>query len=104
MPSHPQYALAKKQQKSGGGIVSFEVRGGKKQAWHIINSTRMLSITANLGDAKSTLTHPASTTHSRISQGERDAAGITDSLLRIAVGLESVKDIKEDLATGLKTL
>jgi O-succinylhomoserine sulfhydrylase len=104
LPSHPQYALAKKQQKSGGGIVSFEVKGGKKQAWHIINSTRMLSITANLGDAKSTLTHPASTTHSRISQGERDAAGITDALLRIAVGLESVKDIKEDLATGLKTL
>jgi O-succinylhomoserine sulfhydrylase len=64
----------------------------------------MLSITANLGDAKSTLTHPASTTHSRISQDERDAAGITDGLLRIAVGLESVKDIKEDLATGLKTL
>ena len=104
LPSHPQYALAKKQQKTGGGIVSFEVKGGKKNAWHIINSTRMLSITANLGDAKSTLTHPASTTHSRISQGERDAAGITDALLRIAVGLESVKDIKEDLATGLKTL
>ncbi|MBT3888101.1 MAG: O-succinylhomoserine sulfhydrylase [Nitrosomonadaceae bacterium] len=104
LPSHPQYALAKKQQKSGGGIVSFEVKGGKKEAWHIINSTRMLSITANLGDAKSTLTHPASTTHSRISQGERDAAGITDALLRIAVGLESVKDIKEDLAIGLKTL
>jgi O-succinylhomoserine sulfhydrylase len=104
LPSHPQHALAKKQQKSGGGIVSFEVKGGKKEAWHIINSTRMLSITANLGDAKSTLTHPASTTHSRISQGERDAAGITDALLRIAVGLESVKDIKEDLAIGLKTL
>ena len=104
LPSHPQYALAKKQQKTGGGIVSFEVKGGKKNAWHIINSTRMLSITANLGDAKSTLTHPASTTHSRISQDERDAAGITDGLLRIAVGLESVKDIKEDLATGLKTL
>jgi len=104
LPSHPQYDLAKKQQKTGGGIVSFEVKGGKKNAWHIINSTRMLSITANLGDAKSTLTHPASTTHSRISQDERDAAGITDGLLRIAVGLESVKDIKEDLATGLKTL
>ena len=104
LPSHPQYALAKKQQKTGGGIVSFEVKGGKKNAWHIINSTRMLSITANLGDTKSTLTHPASTTHSRISQDERDAAGITDGLLRIAVGLESVKDIKEDLATGLKTL
>ena len=104
LSSHPQYFLAKQQQKTGGGIVSFEVKGGKKEAWSIINSTRMLSITANLGDTKSTLTHPATTTHSRISQDERNAAGITDGLLRIAVGLESVKDIKADLVTGLKTL
>ena len=104
LSSHPQHALAKQQQKTGGGIVSFEVKGGKEEAWHIINSTRMLSITANLGDTKSTLTHPATTTHSRISQDERNAAGITDGLLRIAVGLESVKDIKADLETGLKTL
>ena len=104
LSSHPQYSLAKQQQKTGGGIVSFEVKGGKEEAWRIINSTRMLSITANLGDTKSTLTHPASTTHSRISQDERNAAGITDGLLRIAVGLESVKDIKADLATGLKML
>lgn len=104
LSSHPQHMLAKKQQKTGGGIVSFEVKGGKEEAWRIINSTRMLSITANLGDTKSTLTHPASTTHSRISQDERNAAGITDGLLRIAVGLESVKDIKADLELGLKTL
>jgi O-succinylhomoserine sulfhydrylase len=104
LSSHPQHVLAKQQQKTVGGIVSFEVKGGKEEAWKIINSTRMLSITANLGDTKSTLTHPATTTHSRISQDERNAAGITDGLLRIAVGLESVKDIKADLATGLKTL
>ena len=104
LSSHPQHVLAKQQQKTGGGIVSFEVKGGKEEAWRIINSTRLLSITANLGDTKSTLTHPATTTHSRISQDERNAAGITDRLLRIAVGLESVKDIKADLATGLKTL
>ncbi len=104
LSSHPQHSLAKQQQKTGGGIVSFEVKGGKNQAWRVINSTRMISITANLGDTKSTLTHPASTTHSRISQEERNAAGITDGLLRIAVGLESVKDIKADLARGLKTL
>tara|TARA_Y100001960_G_scaffold320270_1_gene392892 strand:- start:2456 stop:3637 length:1182 start_codon:yes stop_codon:yes gene_type:complete len=104
LSSHPNYLLAKEQQKTGGGIVSFEVRGGKEEAWRIINSARMLSITANLGDTKTTLTHPASTTHSRISQDERDAAGINDSLLRIAVGLESVKDIKKDLETGIKLL
>jgi len=104
LSSHPQYSLAKQQQKTGGGIVSFEVKGGKEVAWRVINSTRMISITANLGDTKSTLTHPASTTHSRISQEERNAAGITDGLLRIAVGLESVKDIKADLTRGLKVL
>ncbi len=104
LSSHPQHSLAKQQQKTGGGIVSFEVKGGKEVAWRVINSTRMISITANLGDTKSTLTHPASTTHSRISQEERNAAGITDGLLRIAVGLESVKDIKADLTRGLKVL
>ena len=104
LSSHPQHTLAKQQQKTGGGIVSFEVKGGKEVAWRVINSTRMISITANLGDTKSTLTHPASTTHSRISQEERNAAGITDELLRIAVGLESVKDIKADLTRGLKVL
>ena len=101
LPSHPQYQLAQRQQKTGGGIVSFEVKGGKEAAWHVIDNTRLISITANLGDAKSTLTHPATTTHSRISQEARDQAGITDGLLRIAVGLESPKDIKADLVRGL---
>lgn len=99
--SHPQYELAKHQQKSGGGIVTFEVKGGKEAAWRVIDATRLISITANLGDAKSTLTHPATTTHARISQEARDAAGISDGLLRIAVGLEAVQDLQADLARGL---
>lgn len=101
LASHPQHALAKQQQKSGGGIVTFEVKGGKEAAWRVIDSTRLISITANLGDAKSTLTHPATTTHARISQEARNAAGISDGLLRIAVGLESVQDLQADLQCGL---
>lgn len=103
LASHPQYALAQRQQKSGGGIVTFEVKGGREAAWRVIDSTRLISITANLGDAKSTLTHPATTTHARISQEARDAAGITDGLLRIAVGLEAVQDLRADLQRGLLT-
>ena len=101
LPSHPQYELAKHQQKTGGGIVTFEVEGGRAAAWRVIDSTQLISITANLGDAKSTLTHPATTTHGRITQEARDAAGITEGLLRIATGLESPRDIKADLAKGL---
>jgi O-succinylhomoserine sulfhydrylase len=101
LPSHPQHELAMRQQKTGGGIVSFEVKGGKEMAWRVVDATRLLSITANLGDTKSTLTHPATTTHGRISQEARNAAGISDGLLRIAVGLESPEDIKADLARGL---
>jgi len=101
LPSHPQFELAKRQQSSGGGIVSFEVKGGKEAAWRVINETQLVSITANLGDTKTTLTHPATTTHGRISQEARDAAGITDGLLRIAVGLEAIEDIQADLAKGL---
>jgi len=101
LPSHPQHALAKQQQKSGGGIVAFEVRGGKDAAWRVIDSARLISITANLGDTKSTLTHPATTTHARISPEARAAAGIGDGLLRIAVGLEAVVDVQNDLARGL---
>ncbi|MDE2365716.1 MAG: O-succinylhomoserine sulfhydrylase [Betaproteobacteria bacterium] len=103
LPSHPQHELARRQQKTGGGIVSFELKDGREAAWRVIDSVRMLSITANLGDTKSTLTHPATTTHARISQESRDAAGITEGLLRIAVGLESVRDITADLARGLNT-
>ncbi|PTR17266.1 O-succinylhomoserine sulfhydrylase [Nitrosospira sp. Nsp2] len=104
LPSHPQHELAKRQQKTGGGIVSFELKNGKEAAWRVVDSVRMISITANLGDTKSTLTHPASTTHARISQESRDAAGITDGLLRIAVGLEAPKDIQDDLARGLSVV
>jgi O-succinylhomoserine sulfhydrylase len=101
LPSHPQHKLAMKQQKTGGGIVSFEVKGGKEAAWRVIDNTRLLSITANLGDTKTTITHPASTTHARITPEARAAAGITDGLIRIAVGLEAVVDIQNDLARGL---
>jgi O-succinylhomoserine sulfhydrylase len=101
LPSHPQHALAMKQQKTGGGIVSFEVKGGKTAAWRVIDNTKLLSITANLGDTKTTITHPASTTHARITPEARAAAGITDGLIRIAVGLEAVVDIENDLARGL---
>lgn len=97
LASHPQHALASRQQSSGGGIVSFEVKGGKDIAWRVIDSTRMLSITANLGDTRTTITHPATTTHARITAEARAAAGITDGLLRIAVGLEAVSDIQADL-------
>ena len=90
-----------RQQKSGGAIVSFDVEGGREAAWRVIDSTRLLSITANLGDTKTTITHPATTTHGRISPEARAAAGIGESLLRIAVGLESVEDLKADLARGL---
>ncbi len=101
LPSHPQYELARRQQSSGGAIVSFEVKGGREEAWRLVDATRVVSITANLGDTKTTLTHPASTTHGRISPEAREAAGIRESLLRVAVGLESVEDLKADLARGL---
>ena len=102
LPSHPQHALAMKQQKSGGGIVSFDVKGGKNAAWRVIYHTQLLSITANLGDTKTTITHPASTTHGRITPEARKAAGISDGLVRIAVGLEGIEDIKADVLRGLK--
>ncbi len=101
LASHVQHELAKKQQTGFGGVVSFELVGGKEHAWKLINSTKFLSITANLGDVKTTITHPASTTHSRLSEQERLKAGITDGLVRISVGLENVKDIINDLKPGL---
>ncbi|MGA9165259.1 MAG: O-succinylhomoserine sulfhydrylase [Thiobacillus sp.] len=101
LPSHPQHQLAMAQQKTGGGIVAFELKGGQPAAWKLIDATRMLSITANLGDTKTTITHPASTTHSRMTAEQRAAAGIGDGLVRIAVGLESMADIQADLARGL---
>jgi O-succinylhomoserine sulfhydrylase len=101
LASHPQHGLAMRQQKSGGGIVSFEVKGGREQAWTVVDSTQLISITANLGDTKTTITHPASTTHGRVSPEARKAAGIGEGLLRVAVGLEGVADLKADLARGL---
>jgi O-succinylhomoserine sulfhydrylase len=101
LPSHPQYELALKQQAAGGGIVSFDVRGGREPAWKVIDGTEMLSITANLGDVKTTITHPATTTHGRLTDQERAAAGIGDGLIRIAVGLEAIEDIKADLQKGI---
>ncbi|PPC95325.1 MAG: O-succinylhomoserine sulfhydrylase [Methylotenera sp.] len=98
LDSHPQHALAMRQQKTGGAIVSFDVKGGKEAAWQLIDATQMISITANLGDAKSTITHPATTTHSRVSAEARTVAGIGDGLVRIAVGLEHIEDIKNDLS------
>ncbi|MDX1512813.1 MAG: O-succinylhomoserine sulfhydrylase [Gammaproteobacteria bacterium] len=104
LKSHPQHRLARKQQSAYGGIVAFEIRGGRPEAWQVIDATRFLSITANLGDAKTTITHPASTTHGRLTQAQRDAAGIRDSLVRVAVGLEDPADIRADLAIGLDAL
>ncbi len=101
LPSHPQHELAMRQQKAGGAILSFEVEGGREQAWKVVDSTRMISITANLGDTKTTITHPATTTHGRISAEARAEAGIGEGLLRIAVGLESIEDLRADLARGL---
>jgi O-succinylhomoserine sulfhydrylase len=101
LPSHPQHALALRQQRAGGGIVAFEVKGGREEAWRVVDATRMISITANLGDTRSTITHPASTTHGRITPEARAAAGIRENLLRVAVGLEAVEDIQADLARGL---
>jgi O-succinylhomoserine sulfhydrylase len=101
LASHPQHALAMRQQRSGGAIVSFVVKGGREAAWRVVDSTKLISITANLGDTKTTITHPATTTHGRITPEARARAGIGEGLLRVAVGLESVRDLREDLARGL---
>lgn len=101
LSSHPQHPLAMRQQKTGGAIVAFEVKGGREEAWKVIDSTRLISITANLGDVKSTICHPATTTHGRVTPEARAAAGIQDNLLRVAVGLEGVEDIRRDLVRGL---
>jgi len=101
LESHPQHALAARQQKAGGAVLSFELKGGREAAWRLIDATRLISITANLGDVKSTITHPATTTHGRLSPEARAAAGIGDGLVRLAVGLESVADLQADLKRGL---
>jgi O-succinylhomoserine sulfhydrylase len=104
LTGHPQHELAKQQQSAFGGIIAFEVKGGQAGAWKLVNSTQWLSITANLGDTKTTITHPATTTHSRLTEEEREQAGISDGLLRISVGLENVEDIQDDLQHGLDLL
>ena len=104
LPSHPQHELAKRQQSGFGAVVSFEVKGGKEAAWRFIDATRVISITTNLGDTKTTIAHPATTSHGRLSPAERANAGIRDNLIRLAVGLEDVADLKADLARGLAAL
>jgi len=101
LESHPQHDLAKRQMKGFGGIVSFDVDGGKEAGWKVVDATEVISITANLGDTKTTITHPATTTHGRLTPEEREAAGISDGLIRVSVGLESINDIRADLERGL---
>lgn len=102
LPDHPGHALAARQQRAFGGVLSFQVRGGRDAAWRCIDATRILSLTANLGDAKSTIVHPATTTHGRLTPEQRAAAGIADNLIRVAVGLEDVEDLRADLQRGLQ--
>lgn len=104
LESHPGHMLAAKQQRAFGGVLSFRVKGGKEQAWQVINGTRLMSITANLGDVKTTIVHPATTTHGRLSDEDKREAHITDNLIRIAVGLEDINDLKADLERGFAVL
>jgi len=104
LEAHPQHVLAKQQQQGFGAVLGFEVKGGQEGAWQVIDATKMLSITGNLGDVKTTITHPATTTHGRLSDAQKEAAGITPGLIRVAVGLESQADIQRDLASGLDVL
>ena len=102
LESHPQHELARRQQRAAGSVLSFEVKGGREAAWRVIDATRLVSVTANLGDVKTTIVHPASTTHGRISPEARAVAGISEGLIRLAVGLEAVSDLKQDLERGLE--
>ncbi|MBS98543.1 MAG: O-succinylhomoserine sulfhydrylase [Oceanospirillaceae bacterium] len=104
LESHPQHSLACRQQNGFGGVLSFEVKGGRDAAWRFIDATRMISITGNLGDAKTTITHPATTTHGRMTPEDRARAGIRDNLIRVSVGLEDLDDLKQDLSLGLAQL
>ncbi|NNC54937.1 MAG: O-succinylhomoserine sulfhydrylase, partial [Pseudomonadales bacterium] len=104
LADHPGHALAASQQSAFGGVLSFAIRGDRAAAWKFIDATRVFSLTANLGDAKSTMVHPASTTHGRLSPEQRSAAGIGDNLVRISVGLEAIEDLQDDLLRGAATL
>jgi O-succinylhomoserine sulfhydrylase len=104
LPDHPGHALAAKQQRAFGGVLSFRVKGGREQAWRFIDATCICSLTANLGDVKTTIVHPATTTHGRLSDEQRAEAGISENLIRVAVGLEDIEDLKADMARGLAAL
>jgi O-succinylhomoserine sulfhydrylase len=104
LDSHPQHGLAARQQSAFGGILAFEVAGGREAAWRVIDAVRVMSITANLGDAKSTITHPATTTHGRLTPEQRSEAGVSEGLIRLSVGLEEVEDLRADLARGLEAI
>ena len=104
LPDHPQHELAKRQQSGFGGVLSFTVKGGREEAWAFIDATRMISITANLGDVKTTITHPATTTHGRLSPEDKQQAGITENLVRVSVGIEAIEDLKTDLQRGFEAL
>ena len=104
LESHPGHALASKQQSAFGGVLSFTVKGSRKEAWKVIDGTRLISLTANLGDTKTTIVHPATTTHGRLTEKQKIEAGITENLIRVAVGLEDVSDIKNDISNGLAVL
>lgn len=104
LESHPQHELAKKQQSGFGGVLAFQVRGGREAAWSVIDATQVISITANLGDVKTTITHPETTTHGRLSAEDKVSAGITENLIRVSVGIEAIDDLKADLARGLDAL
>ena len=104
LKSHPQHALARAQQTGFGAVLGVEIAGGREGAWSVIDATRLMSITGNLGDAKTTITHPATTTHGRLSDEQKVASGISEGLIRIAVGLEGLADLKADLARGLDRL
>ena len=104
LPDHPGHELACRQQRAFGGVLSFKVQGGRQQAWDFIDAVRIMSLTANLGDAKTTIVHPASTTHGRLTAQQREEAGIGDNLVRVAVGLEHVDDLRADLQRGFAAL
>ena len=104
LKSHPQYAIAKKQMKTGGGLIAFDVKGGKKAAFTFMNALQIVDISNNLGDAKSLITHPATTTHSNIEKSARDALGITEGVLRLSVGIEDKDDLIGDIQQALDRL
>ena len=104
LPEHPGHEMARRNQKDFGAVLAFEVSGGKDAAWRFINGTELMSLTANLGDAKTTVVHPASTTHGRLSDEQRQASGIADGLIRIAVGLEDLEDLQADCERGFAAI